>query len=105
MDTDFLTQIGKFGLLPGLVLYGLSILIKRWTDGRVDGAQAGAQVNIIDSLVARNTVLEQVQKDAAASLDAERTKRFAAEDALASSARRVALLESQLKSAGFTPYP
>lgn len=103
MDTDLLTQIGKFGLLPALVIYAISLVIKKFTDGRVDGANANGQVDLITGLTNRVASLEAAQKQYQIDLDAERKLRFAAEDDVAALTRRVASLEAQLKAVGLTP--
>lgn len=103
MDTDFLTAVAKFGVLPAIALYGLSVFIPRAFSARTDVAEETARSTLIAGLSTRIDALEKAQAEHMQAFDAERQRRLDAESKVAALTARVAQLETQLRNLGHDP--
>lgn len=101
--TSLLDSIKQYGLVTGLGIFAASFLIPKLFTARGEAAEAGARMDVVELLSARVAKLEQAQEEAWSAFEAERVKRMAAEDRVATLARRVAALEDQIKQLGHTP--
>lgn len=108
--TSLLDSIKQYGIVTGLGIFAASFLIPKLFAARGEvaeagtrAAEAGARMDVVELLSARVAKLEQAQEEAWSAFEAERVKRMAAEDRVATLARRVAALEDQIKQLGHTP--
>jgi hypothetical protein len=104
-NLDVTHLVGWFGVLPAVLLVGLSKILPMLTGARSDIAESGARVGMLDQLQARLARVEDQQKATQNDLDAERTARRAAEDKVSKLYRRVTDLEAQIRGLGGTPLP
>ena len=104
-NLDVTHLVGWFGVLPAVLLIGLSKILPMLTGARSDVAESNARVGMLDQLQARLAKLESQTNDLQNALDTERAARRGAEDKVSKLSRRVADLEGQIRGLGGTPLP